>query len=108
MKVTKDGLVNILLDRGDEDTAVLIARSALPDELDLDQAADTLDGLGLGVEERAAIAERLHAGRHDPDDERSDSMRRTISNRWAELVTDWTAAGSARQVDSPSSRAALP
>src|ERR1700733_5133743 len=47
LKVAKPNLVAMLLEVGEENAAVLLARSDLPDEIDLDGNVDALLGFGL-------------------------------------------------------------
>ena len=92
MKVEKSSLVAMLLEVGEENAAVLLARSQLPDEIDTDHDLDTLVTVGL---ERDQIAEvvRLAVGAVEPDDvttrRRRDELEKTISRRWADLVDQW-------------------
>ena len=92
MKVEKAGLVAMLLEVGEENAAVLLARSQLPDEIDTDHDLDTLATFGL---ERDQIAEvvRLAVGAIEPNDvttrRRRSELEETISRRWADLVEQW-------------------
>ena len=47
VNVSKSNLVAILLEVGEENAAVLLARSNLPDEIDLQRDVDFLTALGL-------------------------------------------------------------
>ena len=92
MKVEKSSLVAMLLEVGEENAAVLLARSQLPDEIDTDHDLDTLATFGL---ERDQIAEvvRLAVGAIEPNDvttrRRRGELEETISRRWADLVEQW-------------------
>ncbi len=92
MKLEKFSLVAMLLEVGEENAAVLLARSQLPDEIDTDRDHDALLTFGL---ERDQIEEvsRLAIGVIDPDDVNSRHSRgdleKTISRRWADLVDQW-------------------
>ena len=94
MLVDKANLVAILLEVGEENSAVLLARSLLPDEIDTDRDGDTLVTLGLEHDQIEEIA-RLAVGVVEPDDvntrRRRDHLQKTISRRWADLVDDWVA-----------------
>lgn len=92
MKVEKAGLVAMLLEVGEENAAVLLARSTLPDELDTEHDLEALLEFGLVRDELEEVA-RLAVGGIDPDDvntrRRRDEMDKTISRRWAQLVERW-------------------
>ncbi len=84
----------MLLEVGEENAAVLLARSALPDEVDIDHDLETLVSFGLDRDQVNEIA-RLTIGAIEPDDvnvrRRRDELEKTISRRWADLVDDWMA-----------------
>lgn len=92
MKVEKSSLVAALLEAGEENAAVLLARSELPDRLDTEHDLHALLSFGL---ERAQVDEiaRLTVGEIEPDDvntrRRRDALEKTISRRWADLVDQW-------------------
>ena len=92
MKVEKAGLVAMLLEVGEENAAVLLARSTLPDELDTEHDLEALLEFGLVRDELEEVA-RLAVGGIEPDDvntrRRRDEMDKTISRRWALLVERW-------------------
>ncbi|MFZ0229689.1 MAG: hypothetical protein WA488_29650 [Mycobacterium sp.] len=92
MNVSKSNLVAILLEVGEENAAVLLARSELPDEIDLDSDLDALMAFGLDREQVDAVA-RLTIGTVEPDDvntrRRRGELEKTISRRWADLVDQW-------------------
>jgi hypothetical protein len=92
VKVEKSSLVAMLLEVGEENAAVLLARSQLPDELDIDSDLDTLVTLGLEREQVAEVAQ-LAVGATTPGDvttrRRYDELEKTISRRWSELVDRW-------------------
>jgi hypothetical protein len=94
MRVEKSNLVAMLLEAGEENAAVLLARSQLPDELDTDRDSDTLVSFGLDRDQVDEIA-RLTIGAIESDGvnvrRRRDELEKTISRRWADLVDDWTA-----------------
>ncbi len=87
MNVSKSSLVNMLLEVGEENAAVLLARSALPDEIDTDRDLDALVAFGLDRDQVDEIA-RLTIGALDNRPGR-DEMGQTISRRWADLVDHW-------------------
>ncbi|RDH79689.1 hypothetical protein DVS77_05640 [Mycolicibacterium moriokaense] len=93
MKVEKAGLVAMLLELGEENAAVLLARSTLPDVLDTGHDLDALVSFGLERDQVDEVA-RLAVGAVEPDDvnvrRRRDELEKTISRRWSDLVDDWT------------------
>lgn len=92
MKVEKSSLVAMLLEVGEENAAVLLARSELPDELDTAHDLDALLAFGLEREQVEEVA-RLAIGTIEPDDvntrRRRGELAKTISRRWADLVDQW-------------------
>ncbi|BBZ78717.1 hypothetical protein MANY_40540 [Mycolicibacterium anyangense] len=94
MNVAKTALVAMLLEAGEENAAVLLARSSLPDELDTSRDLGTLLTFGLDREQLDTVA-RLAVGAIEADDvnsrRRRDELQKTISQRWAELVDRWQA-----------------
>jgi hypothetical protein len=97
VKVEKSTLVAMLLEVGEENAAVLLARSLLPDELDTEHDLDVLVSFGLEPDQVDEVA-RLTVGGIEPDDvntrRRRDQLEKTISRRWADLVDDWNATQS--------------
>ena len=93
VKVQKSSLVAMLLEAGEENAAVLLARSLLPDELDTEHDLDALVAFGLEPDQVDEVA-RMTVGEIEPDDvntrRRRDELEKTISRRWADLVDDWT------------------
>jgi hypothetical protein len=79
----------MLLEVGEENAAVLLARSALPDEIDTDHDLDALVAFGLDHDQVDEVA-RLTIGAIETRPRR-DEMQQTISRRWADLVDDWLA-----------------
>jgi len=79
----------MLLEVGEENAAVLLACSPLPDEIDTDHDLDTLIAFGLERDQLAEVA-RLAVSAIEPDDEtirrRRGEVETTISRRWADLV----------------------
>jgi hypothetical protein len=92
VKVAKASLVAMLLEAAEENAAVLLARSTLPDELDTDTDLDVLLTFGLEREQVDEVA-RMTIGEIDPEDvntrRRRDEMDKAISRRWADLVDRW-------------------
>lgn len=82
----------MLLEVGEENAAVLLARSPLPDEIDTDHDLDALVTYGLEPDQVEEVA-RLAIGAIEPDDvntrRRRGELEKTISRRWAELVDQW-------------------
>ncbi len=82
----------MLLEVGEENAAVLLARSQLPDELETERDLETLLAFGL---ERGQVDElaRLTIGAIDADDvnarRRRDDLEKAVSRRWADLVDHW-------------------
>jgi len=67
VKVEKSSLVAMLLEVGEENAAVLLARSQLADEIDTEHDLDTLVTFGLERDQIAEVA-RLAVGAIAPDD----------------------------------------
>ena len=92
MRVEKAGLVAMLLEVGEENAAVLLARSTLPDELDTEHDLEALVAFGLERDQLDEVA-RLVIGGIEPEDvntrRRRDEIGKTISRRWADLVERW-------------------
>ena len=92
MKVNKPNLVAMLLEVGEENAAVLLARSDLPDEIDLQRDLDFLTALGLDRDQVDEVAQ-LTIGGVEFGDENGRRQRgeteTTISRRWADLVDQW-------------------
>ena len=92
MKGAKTSLVAMLLEVGEENAAVLLARSTLPDELDTETDLDILLSFGLDRDQLDEVA-RLTIGGIEPEDvntrRRRDAMDKAISRRWADLVDRW-------------------
>jgi hypothetical protein len=93
MKVEKASLVAMLLEVGEENAAVLLARSPLPDEIDTTHDLDALMEFDLERDQLDEVA-RLAIGTIEADDvntrRRRGDLAKTISRRWADLVDDWT------------------
>jgi hypothetical protein len=92
VKAAKSNVVAMLLEVGEENAAVLLARSALPDELDLDSDLDGLLAFGLDRDQVEEVA-RLTIGAVEPDDDnvrrQRGEMEMTLSRRCADLVDQW-------------------
>ncbi len=93
MIVEKASLVAMLLEVGEENPAVLLARSDLPDEIDTDHDLDALLAFGLERDQLEEVA-RLAIGAIEHEDvnirRRRGQLEKTISRRWAELVDQWS------------------
>jgi hypothetical protein len=94
VKATKSNVVAMLLEVGEENAAVLLSRSPLPDELDLASDLDALLAFGLDRDQVDEVA-RLTIGALEPDNEnvrrQRGEMEKTISQRFADLVDQWLA-----------------
>jgi hypothetical protein len=92
MTVGKSNLVAMLLEVGEENAAVLLARSDLPDEIDLQRDLDFLTTLGLDRDQVDEVAQLTIGGiESDGDSNRRQrgEMETTISRRCADLVDQW-------------------
>lgn len=82
----------MLLEVGEDNAAVLLARSELADQLDTERDLGALKHFGLDEEQVEEVA-RLAIGALEPDDvhtrRRDDELAKTISRLWAGLVDDW-------------------
>ena len=82
----------MLLEVGEENAAVLLARSPLPEEIDTDHDLGALVTFGLEADQVEEVA-RLAIGAIEPDDvntrRRRGELEKTISRRWADLVDQW-------------------
>lgn len=89
MRLPRSSLCSILLDEGEEDLAVLIARADLPEILDSVRDAPALAALGLSGEDLAALLPAVSGG---PVAARRghDELAQAVSDRWAHLVSAWT------------------
>jgi hypothetical protein len=92
VKIEKSRLVAMLLEVGEENAAVQLARSRLPDEINTEHDLDELLTFGLDRDEVDEVA-RLVVGDTDADDvntrRRRGELEKTISRRWADLVDRW-------------------
>src|ERR1700733_13069655 len=92
VNVGKSNLVAMLLEVGEENAAVSLARSDLPDEIDLERDLDTLMLFGLDRDQVNEVAQLTIGaiGTDDDNDRRQrGEMETTISRRWADLVDQW-------------------
>jgi hypothetical protein len=78
----------MLLEVGEENAAVLLARSDLPDEIDLQRDLDLLLAFGLDRDQVDEVA-RLTIGAVGSNRRQRDEMETTISRRCADLVNQW-------------------
>ena len=91
MKIEKSSLAATLLEIGEENAAVLLVRSPLPDQLDTERDLSALTQLGLDsetVDELIATA----VGVCGADDDGGEHLRQTISRRYADLVQQWVSS----------------
>jgi hypothetical protein len=88
VNVGKSNLVAMLLEVGEENAAVLLARSDLPDEIDLERELDSLVTFGLDRDQVDEVA-RLTIGDVGSNRRQRDEMEKTISRRCADLVDRW-------------------
>lgn len=97
MKVGKSGLASVLLEVGEENAAVLLIRSSLPEVLDTEQDLPMLRQFGLDAEAVdeliAMIVERTGA-----DFDHGEHFERISSERYAGLVRRWVVG---RPIDAP-------
>jgi hypothetical protein len=96
VRLTRSSLCGILLERGEEDLAVLVARTDLPEILDTGRDAPALAALGLSEEDLRALlpavgGDPLTADTGTPRE--AARLSQTISDRWAHLVSVWTGTG---------------
>ena len=95
MRLARSSLCAALLERGEENLAVLVARSGLPEILDTEGDAQALAALGLAEED---LLDLLPAVAGDlPTDgaaggAETDQVSQTVSDRWAHLVDIWTSS----------------
>lgn len=93
MKVAKASLISMLLEVGEENVAVLLARSQLGDEIDTRVDLGALIQFGLEPEQVDEVV-RLVVSALEREDvntrRRRGEMANTISRRWADLVETWT------------------
>jgi len=82
----------MLLEAGEENAAVLLARSPLPAEIDTEHDLEALVSFGLERDQLDEVA-RLMIGAIGPDDvntrRRHGQLEKTISRRSADLVDHW-------------------
>jgi hypothetical protein len=91
VKVVKASLVNLLLEEGEENAAVMLAQSALPEFIDTDDDAGRLSEFGLAEDDVADLLDSAaHSGAVTAASEAEiRELEATISRRWADLVTRW-------------------
>jgi hypothetical protein len=90
VQLTRSSLCSILLEAGEENLAVLIARADLPEILDSTRDAPALAALGLGEEELRDLLPAVSGELPVAGSEDMAEVSRTISDRWAYLVSVWT------------------
>jgi hypothetical protein len=89
VELTKSSLCNMLLADGEEDLAVLLARSELPELLDSERDAPALAVLGLDRDDLTAMLPAVTGNGRAAASGEDAVLRQTISNRWADLVAQW-------------------
>ncbi|MFC1403399.1 MULTISPECIES: hypothetical protein [Streptacidiphilus] len=113
VQLSKASLIGILMDNGEEDAAVRLAVSDLPEVLDIDGHARQLEAAGLAREDLDALLPAtahgpfaaLRAASPDASARKSAAeMEQTVSQRWADLVSQWIHP-SPVEPDSPGSSA---
>ena len=77
----------MLLEGGEENVAVLLARSTLPEQLDTDRHLETLLEFGLDRDHLDAVLRVTVGATTKPE---RDDLARTVSRRWSDLVDRWT------------------
>jgi hypothetical protein len=90
VQLTRSSLCSILLADGEENLAVLIARADLPEILDSTRDAPALAALGLSEEELRDLLPAVSGDLPTADSQETAEVRRTLSDRWAYLVSVWT------------------
>ena len=90
MQLTRSSLCSILLEEGEENLAVLIARADLPEILDSTRDAPALAALGLSEEELSDLLPAVSGDLPAANSKGTAEVRRTLSDRWAYLVSVWT------------------
>lgn len=99
MKIEKSSLAATLLEVGEDNAAVLLIRSPLPEVLDTDRDLAALGRLGLDgetVEELLATAVELRA----PAEDTGEHLRQTVSRRCADLVQRWISSRDGEPLES--------
>lgn len=90
MKIDKSSLASVLLEVGEENAAVLLVRSPLPEELDTERDLAVLSQLGLDPEAvDELIAMCVERGATVSED--GEQFQHTLSHRYADLVQQWIA-----------------
>jgi hypothetical protein len=91
VQLTRSSLCSILLENGERDLAVLIARADLPEVLDSASHAPMLADLGLSEEDLQTLLPAVSGDLPAAGDNAEMTNRtQTISDRWADLVSVWT------------------
>jgi hypothetical protein len=92
VQLTRSSLCSILLENGEEDLAVLIARADLPEILDSRSHAPVLASLGLSEEDLQTLLPAVSGDPLPAGSDNAEMAKQTISDRWAGLVSAWTGA----------------
>jgi hypothetical protein len=90
VQLTRSSLCSILLEEGEENLAVLIARADLPEILDSTRDAPALAALGLSEEGLRDLLPAVSGDLPTAGGREMAEVSRTISDRWAYLVSVWT------------------
>ena len=91
MKIDKSSLAATLLEIGEENAAVLLIRSPLPDRLDTDHDLAALAHLGLDTDTIDELVATAAEGR-GTDEDGGEHLRQTVSRRCADLVQQWVSS----------------
>ena len=96
VKIDKSGLASVLLEVGEDNAAVLLIRSPLPEELDTERDLDGLSRLGLDLE---AVDELIAMAveRSEGEGGEGERFQHTLSRRYADLVQHWIAGRASGQ-----------
>ncbi|MGA9492923.1 MAG: hypothetical protein WBV80_22095 [Mycobacterium sp.] len=78
----------MLFEVGEENAAVLLSRSDLPDQIDLQRDIGSLVAFGLDRDQVDEVAQLTKSAVESAGRQR-DETEKTISGRWADLVEQW-------------------
>jgi len=90
VKIEKSSLAATLLEIGEDNAAVLLIRSPLPDQLDTEHDRAALIRLGLDADTVDELIATVVEVRGTVDD--GEHLSRTISRRYADLVEQWVSS----------------
>jgi acyl-CoA synthetase (AMP-forming)/AMP-acid ligase II len=97
VRLRRSSLCGLLLENGEEDLAVLIARADLPEILDSSRDAPALAALGLSELDLNALLPAVD-GAATAASAGATEMSQVISDRWAHLVSAWTGGGTGQRL----------